>query len=64
LRLQDEVEADQILKDIASALPYDNPEKILQTMVAWGRYAGIMDFNASARTVFVLKDDADHAPSV
>jgi NitT/TauT family transport system ATP-binding protein len=64
LRLQDEVEADQILKDIASALPYDNPEKILQTMVAWGRYAGIMDFNASARTVFVLKDEVEHAPSV
>ncbi len=57
LKLQDEVDADQILKDIASALPYDNPEKILQTMVAWGRYAGIMDYNASARTVFVLKDD-------
>ena len=64
LRLQDKVEADQILKDIASALPYDNPEKILQTMVAWGRYAGIMDFNASARTVFVLKDEVEHAPSV
>ncbi len=59
LKLQDEVDADQILKDIASALPYDNPEKILQTMVAWGRYGGIMDFNASARTVFALKDEDD-----
>jgi NitT/TauT family transport system ATP-binding protein len=59
LKLQDEVEADQILKDIASALPYDNPEKILQTMVAWGRYAGIMDFNANTRTVFVLKDEEE-----
>lgn len=62
LKLQDEVEADQILKDIASALPYDNPEKILQTMVAWGRYAGIMDFNANTRMVFVLKDeDEEHS---
>jgi len=62
LKLQDEVDADQILKDIASALPYDNPEKILQTMVAWGRYAGIMDFNANTRTVFVLKDEEeDHS---
>lgn len=34
LKLEDEVEADQILKDIASALPYDNPEKILRTAVA------------------------------
>ncbi len=62
LKLQDEVEADQLLKDIASALPYDNPEKILQTMVAWGRYAGIMDFNANTRTVFVLKDEEEEQP--
>ena len=53
LKTQDEVDADKILKDIATALPYDNPEKILQTMVAWGRYAGIMDYNASDNTVFV-----------
>ena len=59
LKLQDEVDADQILRDIASALPYDNPEKILQTMVAWGRYAGIMDFNAGSRRVFVLKEGRD-----
>ena len=59
LRLQDEVDADKILKDIASALPYDNPEKILQTMVAWGRYAGLVDFNANERTVFALKDEVE-----
>jgi len=63
LRLQDEVDADQILKDIASALPYDNPEKILQTMVAWGRYAGLMDFNASSHTVFALKEEPEPAPT-
>jgi NitT/TauT family transport system ATP-binding protein len=57
LKTQEEVDADKILKDIATALPYDNPEKILQTMVAWGRYAGIMDFNASTHTVFVPHDE-------
>lgn len=57
LKTQDEVDADKILKDIATALPYDNPEKILQTMVAWGRYAGIMDFNASNNTVFVPREE-------
>ncbi len=61
LRLQDEVDADKILKDIASALPYDNPEKILQTMVAWGRYAGLVDFNANERTVFALKEEVEPA---
>ncbi|WP_009964365.1 nitrate/sulfonate/bicarbonate ABC transporter ATP-binding protein [Verrucomicrobium spinosum] len=59
LKLEDEVEAERILKDIATALPYDNPEKILQTMIAWGRYAGIMDYNANSQTVFVPLDEAE-----
>jgi NitT/TauT family transport system ATP-binding protein len=59
LKLEDEVEAERILKDIATALPYDNPEKILQTMIAWGRYAGIMDYNANSQTVFVPRDEGE-----
>jgi NitT/TauT family transport system ATP-binding protein len=59
LETQEEVDADQIIKDIASALPYDNPEKILETMIAWGRYAGIMHYDSTARTVCVLKEDED-----
>ncbi|MDE2592938.1 MAG: ATP-binding cassette domain-containing protein [Burkholderiales bacterium] len=57
LREYEEVEADRIIKDIASALPYDNPEKIFQTMIAWGRYAGLMDFNAKTGLVFVPEGD-------
>jgi NitT/TauT family transport system ATP-binding protein len=60
LKTQDEVDADKILEDIATALPYDNP-KILQTMVAWGRYAGIMDYNANNNTVFVPHEDEAEA---
>jgi len=48
--------ADRLIKDIASALPYDNPELTFQTMMAWGRYAGLMDFTAKTRMVFVPKD--------
>jgi NitT/TauT family transport system ATP-binding protein len=59
LKIQDEVDADKILKDIATALPYDNPEKVLQTMVAWGRYAGIMDYNANTHTVFLPTDEEE-----
>ena len=56
----EEIDAGRIVKDIASALPYDNPEKTFETMIAWGRYAGLMDFNAKTRMVFVPKDeDAD-----
>jgi NitT/TauT family transport system ATP-binding protein len=53
----EEIDADRVIADIASALPYDNPEKTFQTMIAWGRYAGLMDFNAKTRMVFVPKDD-------
>jgi len=52
----EEIDADRLIKDIASALPYDNPEKTFETMIAWGRYAGLMDFNAKTRMVFVPKD--------
>ncbi len=59
LEAQEEVDAEQVIKDIAHALPYDNPEKILQTMIAWGRYAGIMHYNSTARTVCVLKEEEE-----
>jgi len=58
LNEHEEVEAERIIKDIGSALPYDNPEKTFQTMIAWGRYAGLMDYNAKTAMVFVPKDDA------
>jgi NitT/TauT family transport system ATP-binding protein len=32
-------------------LPYENPEKILETMIAWGRYAGLMDYDANTEMV-------------
>lgn len=53
----EEVESGRIIKDISSALPYDNPEKTFQTMIAWGRYAGLMDVNTKTGMVFVPKND-------
>ena len=55
----EEVDADRVIKDIASALPYDNPERVFQTMIAWGRYAGLMDINNKTRMVFVPQEDED-----
>jgi hypothetical protein len=37
------------MKDISTALPYENPEKILKTMIAWGRYAGLMDYDTNTK---------------
>ncbi len=57
----EEVEAERVIRDIASALPFDSPEKVFQTMIAWGRYAGLMDFNANTGRVFVPKVDDETA---
>ena len=53
----EEIDAERIVKDVASALPYDNPEKTFETMIAWGRYAGLMDLNTKTNKVFVPKDE-------
>ena len=53
----EEVDSARVIKDIGSALPYDNPEKTFQTMIAWGRYAGLMDFNAKTGMVFLPKNE-------
>jgi NitT/TauT family transport system ATP-binding protein len=57
LKEHEEIEAGHVIKDIASALPYDNPEQTFETMIAWGRYAGLMDYNAKTRMVFVPYED-------
>lgn len=57
LKEYEEVEADRIIRDIATALPYDNPQSTFNTMIAWGRYAGLMDLNAKTGMVFVPADE-------
>lgn len=52
-----EIDAARVIKDIASALPHDDPEKTFETMIAWGRYAGLMDCNPRTKMVFVPKDE-------
>jgi NitT/TauT family transport system ATP-binding protein len=51
LEVQEEIDEETVMKDIASALPYENPERILKTMIAWGRYAGLMDYDANTKMV-------------
>jgi NitT/TauT family transport system ATP-binding protein len=59
LEIQEEVSAETVTHDIATALPYENPEKILQTMIAWGRYAGLMDYNANTDMVTLPEDEEE-----
>jgi NitT/TauT family transport system ATP-binding protein len=57
LEVQEEVSGETVMHDIAAALPYENPEKILKTMIAWGRYAGLMDFNTNTGMVVIPEEE-------
>ncbi|HTT10738.1 MAG TPA: nitrate/sulfonate/bicarbonate ABC transporter ATP-binding protein [Burkholderiaceae bacterium] len=57
LKVSEEIDAHRLVKDIATALPYDNPEKTFETMVEWGRFAGLMDYNPKTGVVFVPKEE-------
>jgi NitT/TauT family transport system ATP-binding protein len=59
LEVQEEVSGETVTHDIAAALPYENAEKILKTMIAWGRYAGLMDFNANTGMVVIPEDEEE-----
>src|SRR6202521_4228525 len=51
LEIQEEIDSETVMKDIATALPYENAENVLQTMIAWGRYAGLLDYDANTKMV-------------
>jgi NitT/TauT family transport system ATP-binding protein len=53
------VNADAIQDELATLLPYDQPSKVFQTLVAWGRYAEILDFDSNANVVHLHKADED-----
>jgi NitT/TauT family transport system ATP-binding protein len=42
------------LEELAAALPYDNPQQTLHTMVSWGRYAGLLDYDISGKRLLLL----------
>jgi NitT/TauT family transport system ATP-binding protein len=52
------VDADIILQELAILLPYDNPEKLFETIIAWGRYAELIDYDQDTHTVFVQEEEA------
>ena len=61
LKVEEEIDEERILKELSSALPYDNPEKLLHTMIAWGRYARILDYDRDTKKLFIPKDDSELA---
>ena len=56
------IDADTVLDELATLLPYDHPAKLLETLIAWGRYAELIDFDEKTNTVYpheASEDDDD-----
>jgi len=63
------VDGEAIRSELATLLPYDQPGKLFETLITWGRYAEIVDYDEASDTVTVpstdesddAEDDDDHA---
>jgi NitT/TauT family transport system ATP-binding protein len=59
------VDTDIVLEELGTLLPYDQPAKLFHTLIAWGRYAELVDFDQNANVVYLHQagenDDADAA---
>src|ERR1022692_365234 len=60
------IDADSVLEELGTLLPYDQPARLLETLIAWGRYAELIDFDQNANVVYLHEasegDDLDEAP--
>lgn len=52
------VDADTVMKELGKLLPYDQPAKLFQTLIAWGRYAELVDFDQNANAVSSVRQDS------
>jgi len=59
------IDTDIVLEELGTLLPYDQPAKLFHTLIAWGRYAELVDFDQNANVVYLHQagenDDADAA---
>jgi len=60
------IDADTVLEELGTLLPYDQPAKLFQTLIAWGRYAELVDFDQDANAVYLhqASEDDDEGPEV
>jgi len=60
--------ADTVLEELGTLLPYDQPAKLFQTLIAWGRYAELVDFDQDSNAVYLYRasesdDENEEFPS-
>jgi NitT/TauT family transport system ATP-binding protein len=47
------VDADTVRDELVTLLPYDQPAKLFETLVAWGRFAEFIDFDQNTDAVYL-----------
>lgn len=61
------INADSVLEELATLLPYDQSSKLLETLIEWGRYAELIDFDQNANSVYLHEaseaEEEDEAPA-
>jgi NitT/TauT family transport system ATP-binding protein len=53
------ISADEVRETLGALLPYDQPSKLFETLIAWGRYAEILDYDEGADAVH-LQEEPEH----
>jgi NitT/TauT family transport system ATP-binding protein len=56
------LQAGDVKEMLATLLPYDSAENLFQTIVAWGRFAEILDYDADEDTVFLIPEETEEQP--
>ncbi|HTP99895.1 MAG TPA: nitrate/sulfonate/bicarbonate ABC transporter ATP-binding protein [Casimicrobiaceae bacterium] len=51
--------ADAVMEELGTLLPYDQPAKLFQMLVAWGRYAELVDFDQNANVLYLHEASED-----
>jgi len=49
------------MEELAKLLPYDQPGKLLEVLVTWGRYAEILDYDENTRTLSLKVEEPAEA---
>ena len=53
------IDGTRLREELATLLPYDQPSKLFETLVAWGRYAEILDYDENADRITRQQSDAE-----
>ncbi|HKE38495.1 MAG TPA: nitrate/sulfonate/bicarbonate ABC transporter ATP-binding protein [Casimicrobiaceae bacterium] len=54
---ENRISAEAIREEVSALLPYDQPAKLLETLIAWGRYAEILDYDQDADMLYVPQQE-------